>query len=267
MDLQGPLVDCHAHVWGPDMPFSPTAWTRPDYTYTAEDWVADLGRHGIGHGVIAAASLFGTYNDYTLGALARYPNLRGTAILDPDVDDATLDDLRARGIVGVRLQWLTLENLPDFAGAEHLGFYHRLRDHGLHIHLNIAGDRLGEVARVISGAGVRLVLDHYGWHDFDKGLEAPSYLEMRRLIEAGELWVKLSSGFRRPDPELPLRYTQDLLAKVGPERLLWGSDAPFVGHEGEVTYARVVEEFHRAVPDAAMRDALGRSAYSFYFAG
>jgi predicted TIM-barrel fold metal-dependent hydrolase len=267
MELAGPLVDCHAHVWGPDMPFSPAAWTRPAYTYTAEDWLADLGRHGIEHGVIAAASLFGTYNDYTLAALARHPNLRGTAILDWDADDALLADLRASGIVGVRLQWLTLAALPDFAGAEFQGFCHRLRDHGLHIHLNIAGDRLGEVAAAITGAGVRLVLDHYGWHDFDLGLAAPSYLEMVRLLEGGQVWVKLSSGFRRPDPELPRQYTRDLIARVGPERLLWGSDAPFVGHEGEVSYRDVIEEFHRAVPDAAMRDALGQSAYSFYFAG
>jgi predicted TIM-barrel fold metal-dependent hydrolase len=78
--------------------------------------------------------------------------------------------------------------------------------------------------------------------------------------------VKLSSGFRRPDRDLPAEYTQDLLVRFGPGKLLWGSDSPFVGHEGTASYAQVVEDFHYAVPDADTRDALGRSAYSFYFA-
>ncbi|HXS29493.1 MAG TPA: hypothetical protein VN755_01565, partial [Steroidobacteraceae bacterium] len=56
------LIDCHAHAWGPGMPFAPNAWKRPDYVYSAEDFIADLDAHGLRYGVIAAASLFGNYN-------------------------------------------------------------------------------------------------------------------------------------------------------------------------------------------------------------
>lgn len=265
MTLQGPLVDSHAHVWDLGMQFAPDAWTRPDYAYTAEDWIADFTGFGIEYGVIAAASLFGTDNSYTLGALARHPNLRGTAILDPGTDDAALVGLRSKGIVGVRLQWFMLDPLPDLSGAEYRAFFGRLRDHGLHVHLNIEGERLADPVRKILETGVKLVIDHYGWHAFERRLQEPSYIEMLRLLEGGNVWVKLSSGFRRPDRDLPAEYTGDLLARFGPGKLLWGSDAPFVGHEAEASYAQVVEDFHYAVPDAAMRDALGQSAYSFYF--
>jgi len=261
--LKGPLVDCHAHVWGPNMEFVPTAWTRPDYTYTAEDWLADLDRFGIEYGVIAAASLFGTNNDYTLAALARYPNLRGTAILDPATDDAALAELASSGIVGVRLQWFMIDPLPEIDEA----FCGRLRDHGLHIHLNIDGGRLSGIADKLLRTGVKLVIDHYGWHAFERRLEEPSYVHMLRLLESDTCRVKLSSGFRRPDRDLPAEYTRDLLARFGPGKLLWGSDSPFVGHESTASYAQVVEDFHYAVPDADTRDALGQSAYSFYFAG
>ena len=33
------LIDCHAHAWGPGMPFAPNAWMRPDYVYSAEDFI------------------------------------------------------------------------------------------------------------------------------------------------------------------------------------------------------------------------------------
>jgi len=264
--LQGLLVDSHAHVWGPDMEWSPTAWARPDYTYTAEDFIADMDSCGVSYGVIAAASLFGTYSGYTIEALRRYRRLRATAIVDPTISLPDLQALRDEGIVGIRLQWFLLDPLPDLGGAEFQALCRQLRDLDMHIHLNIEGDRLGAVSRRLAETGVKLVIDHYGWHDFGPRLEAASYREMLRLMEGGNVWVKLSSGFRRPDAELPAEYTRDLLARFGPERLLWGTDSPFVGHEGGTSYAREVAALHHAVPEAAIRDALGKSAYDFYFA-
>lgn len=264
--LPGPLVDCHAHIWGADMPFVSTAWNRPDYVYTAEDFIADMGRHGIRYGVAAGASLFGTYNDYTIRSLRRHSCLRGTAILDPAVDQYTLENMRRDGIVGTRLQWYKLEPLPDIRADDFQRFCRRLRDVGMHVHLNIEGPRLAEPARALMKTGVKLVIDHFGWHDPAPRLAADSYQEMLRLMEAGNVWVKLSSGFRRPDRDLPAEYTQDLLRRFGPEKLLWGSDAPFVGHEQVASYAGVVADLHYAVPDAATRTALGQSAWRFYFA-
>jgi len=262
---QGPLVDCHAHVWGAQMQWSPTAWARPSYVYAAEDFIADMDRCGIRYGVIAAASLFGTYSDYTLDALRRHKRLRATAIVDPAITLPDLRRLRDKGIVGIRLQWFMLDPLPDLAGADYRRLCGHLRDLDMHIHLNIEGQRLAGIARQLVETGVKLVIDHYGWHDFGPRLEADSYKAMLRLMEGGAVWVKLSSGFRRPDADLPADYVRDLLARFGPERLLWGSDAPFVGHEHATSYAREVAALHYAVPDEQTRQALGRSGYAFYF--
>lgn len=263
--LQGALVDSHAHAWGPNMPFAPEAWTRPDYVYSAEDFIADMSRHGTRYGVIAAASLFGTYSDYTLDSLRKYPQLRGTANFDPGVDFATLKTMRDKGIVGTRLQWFMLDPLPDYTSEIFQTFCAKLRDLGMHIHLNIEGERLMPIARTLAATGVKLVIDHYGWHDPEPRLKATSYQEMIRLAEQDNVWVKLASGFRRPDRDLPKEYCQDLLDRFGAKKLLWGSDSPFVGHEEVATYANVVEDFHHCVPDADDRAALGQSAYQFYF--
>lgn len=261
----GPAIDCHAHVWDGSVPYAPDAWTRPGYVYPAEALLADMAANGISHGVIAAASLFGTDNSYTLAALARHANLRGTAIVAPEADLATLAALRAGGIVGVRLQYFFVDPLPDLAGADFQAFCGRLRDLGLHLHLNIEGHRLAGVAQVLAASGVRLVIDHFGWHDPAPRRQAASYQAMLRLLDRGNVWVKVSSGFRRPDRDLPAEYCADLIARFGPQRLLWGSDAPFVGHEHVASYAAVVADFSHYVPDPAVRAAIGQAGFDFYF--
>jgi predicted TIM-barrel fold metal-dependent hydrolase len=264
-----PLIDCHAHVWEAGMPFVRTAWTRPAQAYTVENWLADLDVHGVHYGVIAAASLFGTYNDYTIRALRRHDRLRGTAIVDPAIDLYALEAMHADGIVGIRLQWFLLDPLPDMESDDFARLCRRLRDLGMHIHLNIEGARLDAVAGRIAATGVRLVIDHFGWHDPTPQLEAPSYRAMLRLLERDNVWVKLTAGFRHPTQKLPdwtlqAAYTQDLLTRLGPDKLLWGSDAPFVGHEDAATYATALDMWSACIPESA-RTAIGQNGYRLYF--
>jgi len=266
-----PLIDCHAHVWGANMPFVSTAWTKPDYVYSVERYLADLDAHGIRYGVIAAASLFGTYNDYSIRAVRAHKRLRATAIVDASVDLYTLEAMKADGIVGVRLQWFFRNPLPDMAADDFQRLCYRLRDLGMHIHLNIEGDRLVEVATRLMDTGVNVVIDHFGWHDPAPRLAAPSYQGMLKLLERRNAWVKISSGFRHPnehspDWSLPVEYAQDLLRRFGVEKLFWGSDSPFVGHEHVASYSMAVERFKQCVPDAATRRAIGENGYRFYFA-
>ncbi|MCR6645439.1 MAG: amidohydrolase [Terricaulis sp.] len=57
----------------------------------------------------------------------------------------------------------------------------------------------------------------------------------------------------------------DLLAKAGPGRLLWGSDAPYVGKETETSYQDTLDIFREIVPSAAQRRAISDAALRFYF--
>ncbi len=127
-----------------------------------------------------------------------------------------------------------------------------------------------EVAGRLMDTGVKLVIDHFGWHDPQPGLAAPSYQGMLALLDRGNAWVKMSSAYRHPDEHfpdwlLPTAYAQDLLRRYGPERLLWGSDAPFIGHEHVASYALAVERFALCVPDPEVRRAIGENGFRFYF--
>lgn len=265
-----PLIDCHAHVWGSAMPIIGSAWKRPKNIYTAENFIADLDAYNISYGVIAAASLFGTYNDYSIRALRKHKRLRATAIVETNVDIYTLEAMKADGIVGVRLQWFMQEPLPDINSDDFQRLCCRLRELGMHLHLNIDGDRLVEVGSSLLATGVKFVIDHFGWHDPTLGLKAPSYQGMLRLLDQDNAWVKLSSGFRHPDEhhpdwKLPSEYTQDLLNHFGTQKLLWGSDSPFIGHEHVASYGMAIDRYKLCVPCPETRRSIDQNGYQFYF--
>ena len=45
-----PVVDAHAHIFTGGMPYAAGAWTRPDYDFTAEQFLATLDEQGVAFG-------------------------------------------------------------------------------------------------------------------------------------------------------------------------------------------------------------------------
>jgi predicted TIM-barrel fold metal-dependent hydrolase len=52
---------------------------------------------------------------------------------------------------------------------------------------------------------------------------------------------------------------------VGTERLLWGSDAPFIGHESTARYADTLRLFESMVPDPMQRHQISMTALRTFF--
>jgi hypothetical protein len=156
-----PLVDCHVHVFERGMPFADTAWNRPAYAFTAEQLLELMDANGVQFAVIAAASLFGDYNDYTIRSLRRFKRLRGTVIVGPDGSMYDLEKMNAEGVCGIRLQLFHAE-LPDLDSFAYRSLFARLRDLDWHVHLLTSRPRLVEAVRRLSATGVKLVIDHFG---------------------------------------------------------------------------------------------------------
>ncbi len=278
---EAPIVDSHVHIFTQDMPLSPHAWTRPDYGFTAEDLLATLDAHGVHFAVIAGISLYGHYNDYMIAKLREHPRLRGTVNVPPTIGPFELAAMKEAGVVGVRLFLAasTSGRVPDITDADHALLLRRVRDLGLHVHLVAQDDVFALALETVQAAGVKLVIDHFAGADPALGTACPRLEAAVRAVDAGNAWIKISAGFRFT-PLAPPRTADDyararevelelvghLLERVGPERLLWGSDCPFVGHEGAVTYADAIAAFHAAVPDARTRRAISDAALRLYFA-
>jgi predicted TIM-barrel fold metal-dependent hydrolase len=134
----------------------------------------------------------------------------------------------------------------------------------LHVELLAHGKDLPAVLPLIEATGVTLIIDHFADPDRHLGIESPGFIAALRSVECGRTFIKISAG-RRLDPQVAKASAQRLLSVAGPERLLWGSDAPFIGHEPRPAYGDALRLFEELVPDARQRHAIGLTALRQFF--
>jgi predicted TIM-barrel fold metal-dependent hydrolase len=251
-----PLVDSHAHVWTKDMPLVPNPRHRPAYEFTVEQYLAELDAHGVQYGVITGASIFGTYNNYTIEAVRAHKRLRGTVLLDPSTDRQTMESMNEVGIVGVRLPWISLSTIPSMDSEEYRGFLRRMANLNWHIHLHVGLGRLPAILPHLEASGVRIVVDHFGYPDPKLGVNCPGFQSVLRSIGNGRTWVKLSAAYRVGRDAAKV-FAAELMKIAGPERLVWGSDAPYAGFEAQTNYQQTLDDFVKWVPDPTARHQIG----------
>ena len=259
----GPLVDTHAHIYLRDQPVVGDATHRPERSFTDEDFLRTLDDNGVAFGVIAAASFLGSVNDYSLRATRLHRRLRTTVIVDPSITLPELRAMDADGAVGIRFSLRNYANVPDLSSPEYRRLLYRVRDLGWHVHVYAEGERIAALTPALLDAGVDLVVDHYGNPDAADAENSPGFQAALRALGSGHGWVKISAPYRTPGRDHRALAAR-LLAEAGPERLLFGSDWPFVGHETSVTFADTVSWFAHAIPDAATRERIGRTALKLY---
>ncbi len=256
---RAPKVDSHFHLFDRAAPFVDKPRHTPDYDFSAEDLLAQLDKHGVDKGVIAAASLYGTYHDLAIRAVRKHKRLRGTILGDPNLTLYELERMADDGIVGMRLVWISLsdDRLPDITSTEWRRTLRRVRDLDWHVHLHVGPGRLPAILPTLMESGAKTVLDHFAYPDPKQGLHCPTFQAVLRAIDNGRTWVKLSAGYRMGGREACMPYAQKLLEVAGPERLLWGSDAPFASFEGKVTYQETLDDLVAWAPDKKARRIIG----------
>jgi predicted TIM-barrel fold metal-dependent hydrolase len=258
-------IDTHVHVFTQDMPLIDNPRHKPNYDFTHEQLIATMDAHGVQRAVIAAASPWGDYNDYIVEALRAHPQrLRGTIICKPTIERVVLETLANDGVLGVRLPFISMKQLPDISTFEYRSFFRRLADLDWHIHLHTEGENLPALIPLIEGSGVKLVIDHLGRPDPKTGVESEGFKAMLRSIAKGRTWVKMSAGYRLGAGAAD--YARALVREAGPDRLLWASDCPFVGHENQFSYQSTIDWLDDSVADASARAKIfGGTALKLYF--
>jgi predicted TIM-barrel fold metal-dependent hydrolase len=177
-------------------------------------------------------STYGTDNACTLDALDQFgDSARGVAVVEHGVGDAELDRLHARRVRGLRVNFVT----PQSWGETTPGMLTTLarkvaRLEGWHIQVFMHPEQIAALAGVLAALPVPLVVDHLGRIDPAEGPAAAAYGALRRLLDGGNTWVKLSGAYMRSTVHGP-SYADTLplgraLVQAAPERLVWGSDWP-----------------------------------------
>ena len=260
-------IDAHVHVFTTDMPLIDNPRHAPNYSFTHEQLIATLDENGVDRAVIAAASPWGDYNDYTLTALRAHPErLRGTAIFNRPVERFVLEAMSRDGFVGMRLPFIGLPKLPDITTFDYRALFCRLADLHWHVHPHVEGDDLPKILPTLEASGVKIVVDHLGRPDPKTGVNSEGFKALLRSIDKGRTWVKVSAGYRLGARAVD--YARELVRVAGPDRLVWASDCPFVGHENQFPYQATIDWLNEAVADPSARAKIfGATALQLYFNG
>jgi predicted TIM-barrel fold metal-dependent hydrolase len=173
----------------------------------------------------------------TVDALSQLgQNARGIAVLHPTVTDAELKSLNDAGIRGIRF---TLGEpstaVVSFDMVEPLA--KRIVDLGWHVQFNLDGDQIVDHADLLNRLPTQIVFDHMGHPTLPAGVEHASFGIMRRLIDKGRTWIKLSGAYansKAGPPAYPEATTiAQAFVKAAPERMVWGSDWPHPGEQSK----------------------------------
>lgn len=251
MPLSRGAIDTHAHVFRANGPLASGPRYRPDADAPLSAYLELLDRNGIAGAILVQPSFLGTDNRLLLEAIAEAPDrLVGVAVLSPAATLAELEDLRAAGIAGLRLNLIGAEVPPLGRGdwEEHLA---RVRHAGLHMEVHAEGDQWPRILPHLIAHRLRIVVDHFGRpaQDIDTcvGLRAIHAAAMA----GGDIWIKLSAPYRfHAAATAALAF---LRTAVPPDRFVWGSDWPWTQHPQIRDYAAVRSWLDAWVPQPDQR--------------
>jgi predicted TIM-barrel fold metal-dependent hydrolase len=166
----------------------------------------------------------------------------------------------------MRLPFIGLSKLPDITTFNYRALFRRLADLDWHVHPHVEGEDLPKILPTLEASGVKIVVDHLGRPDPKSGINSEGFRALLRSIDKGRTWVKLSGGYRLGPHAREV--ARELLRVAGPDRLVWASDCPFVGHEGQFPYQSTIDWLVDAIPDTAARAKIfGATARELYFGG
>ena len=251
--------DSHMHIF--DARFAPSPhWPRTPPVAPVAAYRQLQQRLGTSRTVVVTPSTYGTDNACTLDALDQFgDSARGVAVVAHDVGDAELDRLHARRVRGLRVNFVSPQSWGETTPEMLTTLARKVaRLPGWHLQVFMHPQQIVAWARVLAALPVPLVIDHLGRIDPAQGPAAEACGALRRLLDGGNTWVKLSGAYMRSTVHgpsyadtLPLGRT---LVQAAPERLVWGSDWPHTTEApGSVNDADLVDLLQAwAGTDAAM---------------
>jgi L-fuconolactonase len=247
------LIDAHTHTWGEDTPELP--WQQSvlppgwDGSYTHQELVSDMDRTGLDGALVVSNALCGRGprgNEYTMRSIEAHPDrLYGIGTMDWFGEDPARRLEQVVGherMLGVRLyaamrydevpttidtgtEWFLDERLkPAFDAAP-------MNDAVINVVPKPA--QLDSVTRLVERhPDVTFVIDHMGWPDRDTDPTEEPWTQMEALADYTNVVVKVSSIPRSSSQPWPYTdmhgYLRELIEWYGPERLMLGSDYPWM---------------------------------------
>jgi D-galactarolactone isomerase len=227
--------DSHMHIFSTRFPASPHWKGEPVVDADVTAYRLFQKRIGTSRVVVVTPSTYGIDNRATLDGVARLgSSARAVVVVDQDIADAELKQMAAQGAVGIRVNFVTPQSWGVTTAERLETVAKKVRALGWHVQVYMTGDQIAELEKVLERLPTPLVIDHLGRLPPEQGLEHRASAVIRRLIDRGNTWVKLSGAYLNtasgPPAYADASKVAQAYARAAPERLVWGSDWP---HRGE----------------------------------
>ena len=260
MKRLGPICDTHLHIFGDRRKYPLLAELRsepPDAPL--ERFLKEAGAEGVTRMVFDQPSHYGLDNTCILDAIETVGANRARAVAAVDADkvtDAELKALDARGVRGIRVNfgYRSTDRAITRRAVEQAGMLApRAAALGWHLEFLVPNWSLKELIPMLEKLPCDFSVGHMGVFPAALGVNQEGFADFLRLHAAGRCWVKFTGVYRIS--KLPNFSDIAPLAQAfvtnNPERIVWGTDWPFLSHLDAVTYPQLVQLFESWVPDTA----------------
>jgi predicted TIM-barrel fold metal-dependent hydrolase len=276
------VIDSHLHVWASSkeassgFPYAegkdPPESLRDSASISA--LLEKMNENNVAGALIVQPINHKFDHSYVESAIKEHPErFKGMMLHDPSLspDDAVsqLEDLALKGFVGVRFNpylwpkdgdgWEKMSRL----GGGGLAVYRRCAELRMPVGvmcfqgLNLHYDDIVELLK--ASPETSLILDHFGFTSFTPEGE-DSFQQLLKLAEYPQVVVKISALFRLNDiaPYTGVKEErfEPLLKAFGADRLMFGSDFPFVLEQEPERYGGMVKLVSSWMDDEAVRSTV-----------
>jgi len=249
--------DCHHHIYDALRfpPLQPGGTIIPNAR--VEEFRLLQKRIGTTRNVVVTPLAYVTDNRVTLDAIARLgTNARGVAVIRPTVTDAELKRLAEGGIRGIRFSLTNPKDRPtSIEMIEPLS--KRVNALGWHVQINMTADEIVAAEDLWNRLASPIVFDHMGHVPEPAGVSHPVVTLIRRLVDKGRTWVKLSVTYDNtrdgPPSYRDITRVAQAFVKAAPERMVWGSNWPHPNESVKPDDAALFDLMAQWAPDQKTR--------------
>lgn len=256
----GAICDTHLHIFGDRQKYPLLAELRsqpPDAPLAR--FLKEAEAEGVTRMVFDQPSHYGLNNDCLLDAIGEIGLDRARAVVAVDenaVTDAQLKALHARGARGIRVNYGYRGTDPEISrqAADHARkLAPRAAALGYHLEFLVPNWALKQLIPLLAELPCDFSVGHMGVFPAALGVDQDGFIDFLKLHAQGRCWVKFTGVYRLsklPDFSDIMPLARTFVAN-NPDRIIWGTDWPFLSHLDAVTYRQVIELFEAWVPDAA----------------
>ena len=160
---------------------------------------------------------------------------RGVAVVDTDVQDSELRTLTAAGVRAIRVNFVSPQTWGTTTPEILASLARRVSPFGWHVQILMRGDQIAAYEGALRGLPTPVVIDHLGRIPEPDGLRHPGFAAVRRLLDGGRTWVKVTEPYEDSKLGPPYADTSEVArayVQAAPQRVLWGTDWPHPTQRG-----------------------------------